>query len=126
MSAMKILVVEDDEDSAALLAAILERQGWKVDTACSAEGARRALDRDRYEVLVTDLYLPDGLGVSLLDPPPSGLRAAVLVSGALDEAHRRKSRALGFQRCFAKPVSAPELVSAIRALASQTQTGERA
>ena len=123
MDPMRILVVDDDEDSAVLLRYLLERQGWKVDTTGTAAQAKRALHDVEYQVLVTDLYLPDGLGLSLLDPPPSGLFAAVLVSGALDEANRKESRALGFHRCFAKPVSAPELVRAIRSLAAPRDEG---
>jgi DNA-binding response OmpR family regulator len=113
---MRILVVDDDEDSAALMAALLERQGWKADISCSAEQARLALSSGQYQVLVTDMYLPDGLGMSLLDPAPSALCGAFLVTGALDEAHRRESTAAGFHRCFAKPVNVPELLGAIRAL----------
>lgn len=116
---MKILVVDDDDDSAALLVCLLERQGWSVDTSSTAEAARRALRDPSYEVLVTDLYLPDGLGLSLLEPsPPKNLRAAILVTGAPDEPQRRKSQSLGFHRCFAKPLNGAELVSAIRALAT--------
>ena len=112
---MRILVVDDDADSAELMACILERQGWSVDTMSTAEDARRALRNVDYQILVTDLYLPDGLGLSLLEPaPPANLHAAILVTGALDENNRRKSEALGFHRCFAKPLSAADLVGAIR------------
>src|SRR5690348_3378789 len=111
---MKILVVDDDEDSAALMAALLERQGWIVDIAGSAEEAKRVLREGAHHVLVTDMYLPDGLGIGLLQPAPPNLRAAILVTGALDEAHRRESRAAGFHASFAKPVNVPELLGTIR------------
>lgn len=112
---MRILVVDDDDDSAALLACLFERQGWEVDTSHSAESARRALRDVEYNVLVTDLYLPDGLGTDLLEPsPPPHLRTAILLTGALDEPQRRRSEAIGFHKCLAKPLNAPDLIEAIR------------
>lgn len=120
---MRILVVDDDEDSAALMAALLERQGWSVDIAGTAEEARRILSGGEHEVLVTDMYLPDGLGLGLLQPPPVNFLAGILVTGALDEAHRREGRAAGFHACFAKPVNVPELLAMLRALAAQRAGG---
>jgi DNA-binding response OmpR family regulator len=116
---MKILVVDDDEDSAALLACILERQGWSVDTVSAVGEARRALQATQYQVLVTDLYLPDGLGIDLLEPPPPGRLIAILVTGAADQAERRRSEALGFHRCLAKPLSGSDLIEAIRSLVKE-------
>jgi DNA-binding response OmpR family regulator len=120
---MRILVVDDDEDSAALMAALLERQGWRADVSGTAEQARKALSSGQYHVLVTDMYLPDGLGMSLLNPAPAALCAAILVTGALDEAHRRESKAAGFHRCFAKPVNVPELLGVIRSLEMPSAQG---
>jgi len=114
---MKILVVDDDEDNAELLGNLLERQGWTVVIASSLEEGRRALREGEFRVLITDLYLPDGIGLSLLEPePPAYPCVAILVTGALDEPLRRKSKALGFHRCFPKPLSASELTSAIHLL----------
>jgi len=110
-------VVEDDDDLAELVAGFLARRGWTVDTASTAADARRALHGVEYDVLVADLFLPDGLGLSLLEPPPPvppGM--AILLTGARDEALRRRSEAVGFQKCLAKPLSGSELVEAILSL----------
>lgn len=113
----RILVVEDDDDSAALLVCLFEREGWTVDTVSSLAEARKALDRSAYSVLVTDLNLPDGNGLSLLETArPRELRAALLVTGALDDLQRRRSEALGFQGCLCKPLSGTDIVDAIHAL----------
>jgi DNA-binding response OmpR family regulator len=69
------------------------------------------------------MYLPDGLGRDLLKPSPARLSVAILVTGALDEAHRRDGQAAGFHRCLAKPVNVPELLAAIRALAGPRDGG---
>lgn len=113
----RILVVEDDDDSAALLVCLFEREGWRVDTVSSLAEARRAFARTDYAVLVTDLNLPDGSGLSLLEAArPRALHAALLVTGALDEPQRKRSEALGFQGCLCKPLSGTDIVDAIRAV----------
>lgn len=112
---IRILVVEDDDDSAALLVCLFERQGWGVDTVSSVAAARRAFGGAQYAVLVTDLHLPDGSGTDLLEEArPAALRTALLVTGALDEPLRLRSRALGFQMCLCKPLSGTDIVDAIR------------
>ncbi len=115
---VKILVVEDDDDSAALLVCLFERQGWSVDTASGVSEAQDALSTKEYSVLVTDLHLPDGTGYDLLKPErPARLHAAVMVTGSVDEQERRKSEAMGFERCMAKPLSAQDIVDVVRSLA---------
>lgn len=114
---MNVLVVDDDEDTTALLALALRREGWRVDAVASVAGARRALLENRYAVLVTDLHLTDGSGMSLLaEPPPYPLRAAIVVTGVDDEQQRRACLELGFGRCLTKPLTSSELVANIRAL----------
>ncbi len=113
----RILVVEDDDDSAALLVCLFEREGWWVDTVSSLAEARRAFARADYAILVTDLNLPDGSGMSLLEAArPRDLQAALLVTGALDEPQRKRSEALGFHGCLCKPLSGTDIVDAIRAV----------
>lgn len=112
---MNILVVDDDEDTTTLLALILEREGWHVDTAGSLVEARRAFREAAYCVLVADLHLPDGSGLSLLEGGrPATLQGAILVTGACDEAQRNESITLGFDRCLTKPIGADEIVANIR------------
>jgi two-component system response regulator PilR (NtrC family) len=114
---MNVLVVDDDEDTAVLLSLLLEHEGWRVDAASSVADAHRALDRDAYDVLVTDLHLPDGSGMSLLSGPLRyPLRAAIVVTGVDDEEQRAACMRLGFGRCLTKPLSGSELVASIRSL----------
>ena len=117
---MRILVVDDDDDMTELIGGFLAHRGWTVDTASTVEDARRALRDAEYHVLVTDLHLPDGLGMSLLEPsPPAYLCAAILLTGGRDELVRRRSEALGFRKCLVKPQSGSDLVEAILSVTSE-------
>jgi two-component system response regulator PilR (NtrC family) len=114
---MNVLVVDDDEDTTALMSMALAREGWQVDTVPTLAAARAALMRGRYSVLVTDLHMPDGSGMSLLaEPPPHPLQAAIVVTGTGDEQQRRTCLELGFGRCLTKPLTGSEIVAAIRSL----------
>ena len=97
---MRLLVVEDNEELAQLLAQRLQASGYATDLLATADEARAAVTTTRYTAVVLDLGLPDGDGLSILreirqrkDPIPvlvltarGGLRDRVcgLRSGADD------------------------------------------
>ncbi|MDD5478471.1 sigma-54 dependent transcriptional regulator [Rhodoferax sp.] len=61
-----ILVVDDEPDLCTLYELTLLREGYAVDTAADMAQARALLAQRHYEVLITDMRLPDGLGLSLI------------------------------------------------------------
>ncbi len=63
-TAIKVLLIEDDEDTLALLAELL-RERFEVRTALSAEQALAELDRYDADVLITDESLPGLAGTQL-------------------------------------------------------------
>lgn len=60
------LVVDDEPDLCTLYELTLLRQGWEVRTAANLAQARAQLAAQRFDVLITDMRLPDGLGLELL------------------------------------------------------------
>ncbi len=60
------LVVDDERDIRELLTLTLGRMGLAVDTAASLEQAREQLARQRYDLCLTDMNLPDGSGLTLV------------------------------------------------------------
>ena len=67
--ARQILLVEDHTDSREFMQALLETDGHTVESVKTLEEARERLDRESgasYEVLVTDIGLPDGSGWDLV------------------------------------------------------------
>jgi two-component system, NtrC family, response regulator PilR len=62
----RILVVDDEPDLRTLYELTLLREGYQVDTAVDLAQARTFLAGVPYDVLITDMRLPDGLGLDLL------------------------------------------------------------
>jgi two-component system response regulator PilR (NtrC family) len=62
-----LLVVDDEADLRTLYELTLLREGYDVDTAGSVEEARQRLQERHYHAVITDMRLPDGSGLQLLD-----------------------------------------------------------
>jgi Response regulator containing CheY-like receiver, AAA-type ATPase, and DNA-binding domains len=65
-SSATILVVDDEPDLRTLYELTLLREGYRVETAGTLAQARAHLQICRFDVLITDMRLPDGLGMELL------------------------------------------------------------
>jgi two-component system response regulator PilR (NtrC family) len=65
-SLLRILVVDDEPDLRTLYQLTLLREGYQVDTAGDLAQARTLLADRPFDVLITDMRLPDGLGLSLI------------------------------------------------------------
>ncbi|MDD2919765.1 sigma-54 dependent transcriptional regulator [Rhodoferax sp.] len=61
-----ILVVDDEPDLRTLYELTLLREGYQVDTAGDLQQARKLLAEHSFDVLITDMRLPDGVGLSLI------------------------------------------------------------
>jgi signal transduction histidine kinase len=77
----RALIVEDAEVYAMLLQRALEGAGWRVDVAGTVAAARAQLAAEPYELLLTDLYLPDGDAAAVLEAAVRpGLRRVVMTA----------------------------------------------
>jgi DNA-binding response OmpR family regulator len=115
---MRLLVVEDNEDLARLLAMGLEGAGFSVDLAATAAEARTVLTTTRYAALVLDLGLPDGDGLAILreirgreDPVPVVVLTAR--AGVHDRVTGLRS---GADDYLVKPFAFEELVARLEAV----------
>jgi DNA-binding response OmpR family regulator len=75
----RILHVEDDPALRSELAQIVAGFAF-VDSASRLQDAREKLRRERYDLLVLDLVLPDGDGMELVNDPPAGLPPILVYS----------------------------------------------
>ena len=64
--AANILVVDDEPDLRTLYELTLLREGHSVDAAGSLAEARECLAARTYDLMITDMRLPDGMGLSLI------------------------------------------------------------
>src|SRR5437016_1925985 len=63
----KILVVDDDRSICKLMGSILEMESYPFRVAMTGEQARRAMEEERFDILVSDIYLGDDSGLHLLE-----------------------------------------------------------
>ena len=61
-----ILVVDDEPDLRTLYELTLLREGYRVETAATVQQAREQLQLCRFDAVITDMRLPDGQGMELL------------------------------------------------------------
>jgi two-component system CheB/CheR fusion protein len=111
--------VEDDEDSALLLAETLGDHGYVVEVAHDGASALEKAAEFRPEVGVLDVGLPDMDGYQLakrmrqLEGLPAGLRLTALTGYGGDEELKR-SREAGFDVHLVKPILPDTLAKAIK------------
>ena len=113
LAGQRVLVVDDDADSVATFAMLLKLEGANVDVAATAG---EALDRVRthdYDLLISDLGMPDMDGYALIGAirkvkPKSRLKA-VAVSGFAREVDVSRALEAGFDGHVSKPASMDQL-----------------
>lgn len=110
---VRVLLVDDHEDSLVLLSRMLTRAGYDVRTAFDLAGALRVVADTAVEVLVSDVGLPDGSGHDLMRAlAPQGVRGVAL-SGFGTEEDVRASLDAGFAAHLVKPAAPAQILSAI-------------
>jgi two-component system response regulator PilR (NtrC family) len=70
----QILVIDDEPDLRTLYELTLLREGYRVETAGTVHDALQLIDTQRFDVVITDMRLPDGLGTEILAYMKSGQR----------------------------------------------------
>jgi len=119
---VKILIVDDDVDSAAIIALILRRAGGEVRTAHSMEEALTTFMAFKPEILVSDIGMPHHDGYELIarirELPQGRLTPALALTALARNEDRTRALRAGFQMHVVKPVEASELTSMVRRLAS--------
>lgn len=64
--AIKILVIDDDDSSREALTMLLRSAGYEVTSAATGESALDLIESEQYQVIVSDLFLPDKSGFDIL------------------------------------------------------------
>jgi PAS domain S-box-containing protein len=113
LPALRILLVDDHQDTAESLAMLLRQRGFEVVVAYTMASALEQA-ASGFDVLISDLGLPDGSGRELAERLAAGgpIRAIAL-SGYGGEADLAASRAAGFRAHLVKPVEPARLLRVI-------------
>lgn len=121
----RILIVEDSETMRALLASTLEEleQPVKITEAESGFEALRCLPRDAFDLIVTDINMPDINGLELVSFAKSNDAyrdiPLVIISTEGSERDREKGLSLGADAYLVKPFDPAELRDVARELLSR-------
>ena len=113
----RILLVEDHENTRTSLTRLLARRGYEVRPADSLAAARRLAETETFDVLVSDLGLPDGSGYDLMaDLKKNYALKGIALSGYGMEQDLKRSRDAGFIDHLVKPVEITLLDSSLQRL----------
>jgi CheY-like chemotaxis protein len=112
--ALRVLVVEDNRDSAQMLAKLLEICGYSVSVAYTAMEGLETAKRTRPDVVLCDIGLPDSDGFALAEAlhenPITSSARLVAVTAYGQEKDRERSKRVGFERHLVKPVAPGDLL----------------
>ncbi len=123
----RLLLVEDHEATLHVLTRLLTRAGYQVTTAGSVAGAQELAEQARFDLVISDVGLPDGTGIELMERLHSryGLRGIALTGYGMEDDLRR-TREVGFVEHLVKPVDFTQLRRAIeRAALQEAKAGGR-
>ena len=121
LAAIRILVVEDDDDTRELVRVTLENAGASVDAVASARDARREMEADAPDVLISDIRMPEEDGYSLIRSlrTAGNETPAIALTALARREDADEARAAGFQAHIAKPVDSTGLIDAVASVVRQ-------
>src|SRR5213595_1489106 len=119
---LRILLVDDHQDTCAALEKLLVRRGHLVAATHNVRSAMEAAVRNRFDLLISDIALPDGSGIELMTQLQAiSKMPGIAISGFGNNGDIEKSLEAGFCEHLIKPVKLEKLEAAMeRAVAAET------
>jgi CheY-like chemotaxis protein len=119
---LRILLVDDHQDTCAALEKLLVRRGHLVAATHNMRSAMEAAARNRFDLLISDIALPDGSGIELMTQLQAiSKMPGIAISGFGNNGDIEKSLEAGFCEHLIKPVKLEKLEAAMeRAVAAET------
>lgn len=119
-----ILIIEDDLTFSLMLTTWLGKKGFTASTAALVADAKRKIEGNNYDLILSDLRLPDGDGIQLLkwlnDKYPS--LPLIMMTSYADIQTAVQAIKLGASDYIAKPLNPDELLSKIREIIKDSST----
>jgi len=110
-----IMLVDDHEDTVTVMRRFLEREGYEVISAMSVEGALELARRRDFDLLISDIGLPDGTGIDLIQKLKETRQVkGIALSGFGMEGDIQRSLDAGFSQHLVKPVMLRRLQETIQ------------
>jgi len=124
--AQQIHIVEDDVAFGKMLTSFLERKGFNVTVSLSGEKARKTISESNFDLLITDLKLPDDSGLDLLEfsQKTSPKTKVILMTGYAEVDTAVKAIKKGALDYISKPFRPEELLMIIEADSQNRESAE--
>lgn len=125
LSGVRVLLVEDNEDSRDMLKIMFEQYGMETTAVDSAAAALSEITRAQPDILVSDVGLPGVDGYELisrirqLSPQQGGTIPAVALTGYASVQDRAHAYEVGYQEHLSKPVDIEKLLGLIKTLVNR-------
>ncbi|MEY2585143.1 MAG: hypothetical protein QOD80_1169, partial [Verrucomicrobiota bacterium] len=122
----RVLVVDDHVDTCTGMKMMLERRGYRVAVAHTADEAVEKTEQEEFDLVISDIGLPDRSGYELMKELSTtrSLRGIAL-SGFGMENDVSRARAAGFSEHLTKPINFDRLDEAIRMLLAEPEAAVR-
>jgi two-component system response regulator PilR (NtrC family) len=127
----QILVIDDEPDLRTLYELTLLREGYRVETAGSVQDALLLIEAKRFDVVITDMRLPDGLGTEILAHMKRGRRQerCIVITAHGSAENAVESLKAGAFDYLTKPVDLKQfrtaIASAVQGTPAQTSQSSR-
>ena len=111
----RILVVDDDTNILRVFKSILEKEGYMVETAETGNDALEKIKKEKFNVCLIDVRLPDMDGTDLLlelTKEPETIK--IIITGFSSDEVGKKAADYGADDFLVKPVKAEELIATVR------------
>lgn len=121
-----VLIVEDDDALRQVLSRGLALAGFKVCEAANGREATRALEGNTFDLVVTDLFMPeqDGIETLVFIRSKAPQTRIIVTSGYAQQALLGDAMRLGAHRVLAKPFTPSELVSVAHGVLAASAAGQ--
>lgn len=124
---LKFFVVENHQDTLDAIKMFLEAQGHSVATALDMKSTLKLAPKTEFDVLISDIGLPDGDGWELMKQLREKIPGvkAIAMSGYGMRADLDKSKAAGFAAHLIKPFGPVELDAALKKVLGEKETAPK-
>jgi DNA-binding response OmpR family regulator len=116
---MKILICEDNKLALKTISVVLEKDGFKTDTAEDGNEAMHLIQNKVYDLIVVDIHLPYHSGLELVNYLRSVLKKdtpVLVVTAFSDPQMKQQAGELGIQGYIVKPFNPSEIIKQIRSI----------
>lgn len=127
-SALRVLIVEDQPDTLEMLAATFRSRGFETIACESASEALDCVNRQQFDILISDIAMPEMDGLQLIrdlrSRPGLATVPAIALTGYASQTDAKSAISAGFDLHLSKPVDPGDLMAAVNNLIALRHRGK--